>query len=54
MEHIPDINVMDLQKFDEKVLKESQKGCKVDKAKKEMFKKLTSSVSKLLIIFCCL
>ncbi|XP_075214562.1 exportin-5-like protein Ranbp21 [Lycorma delicatula] len=44
MEHIPDINVMDLQKFDEKVLKESQKGCKVDKAKKEMFKKLTSSL----------
>lgn len=45
MEQIPEVNVMDLQKFDEKVLKEMQKGNKVDKAKKEMFKKLTSSVS---------
>lgn len=44
MEQIPDVNIMDLQKFDEKVLKETQKGNKVDKAKKEMFKKLTSSL----------
>lgn len=47
MKQIPDVNMMDLQKLDDRMLKEVQKGTKVDKAKKEMFKKVTSPVSKL-------
>ncbi|KAK9509310.1 hypothetical protein O3M35_006655 [Rhynocoris fuscipes] len=42
MHQIPDVNLADLQKLDERMLKEAQKGTKVDKAKKEMFKKVTS------------
>lgn len=45
MKQIPNVNVLDLQKLDERMLKESQKGNKVEKAKKEMFKKITSPVS---------
>nr|XP_024216968.1 exportin-5 [Halyomorpha halys] len=42
MKQIPDVNMIDLQKLDDRMLKEIQKGTKVDKAKKEMFKKVTS------------
>lgn len=45
MQQIPDVNVVDLQKLDDRMLKEIQKGSKVDKAKKEMFRKVTSPVS---------
>lgn len=45
MKQIPDVNPLDLQKLDERMLKETQKGNKVEKAKKEMFKKITSPVS---------
>lgn len=50
MNQIPDVNVADLQKLDERMLKEAQKGTKVDKARKEMFKKVTTPVSITLII----
>ncbi|XP_014241155.1 exportin-5 [Cimex lectularius] len=42
MKQIPDVSVFDLQKLDDRMMKEVQKGNKVDKAKKEMFKKVTS------------
>lgn len=42
LKQIPDVNIVDLQKLDDRMLKEVQKGNKVDKAKKEMFKKVTS------------
>ncbi|XP_039280028.1 exportin-5-like [Nilaparvata lugens] len=42
MKQIPDINLTDLQKFDDKMLEETRKGNKIDKAKREMFKKLTN------------
>ncbi|KAL1122618.1 hypothetical protein AAG570_002945 [Ranatra chinensis] len=42
MKQIPNVNIMDLQKLDDRMLKEVQKGNKVEKGKKEMFKKVTS------------
>ena len=45
MKQIPDVNLNDLQKFDDRMIRDFQKGTKVDKAKKEMFKKVTSPVS---------
>uniref|UniRef100_A0A1B6E001 Exportin-5 C-terminal domain-containing protein n=1 Tax=Clastoptera arizonana TaxID=38151 RepID=A0A1B6E001_9HEMI len=41
LKKIPEVNHLDLQKLDERVLKEAQKG-KVEKAKRDMFKKITT------------
>lgn len=42
MKQIPDVNMVDLQKLDDRMLKDQQKGSKVEKARKEMFRKVTS------------
>ncbi|KAG8248849.1 Exportin-5 [Homalodisca vitripennis] len=42
LKQIPEVNPLDLQKLDERMMKEAQKGNKVEKAKKEMFKKITT------------
>lgn len=44
MQQIPNVNMADLQKFDEKISTGSTKGNKIDKAKKDLFKKITSQV----------
>lgn len=45
IQQIPDINVADIQKLDEKIaLGAATKGNKIDKAKKDLFKKLTAPV----------
>lgn len=52
MSQIPNVNAADLQKLDEKVAVKSNltKGNKIDKIKKDLFKKLTGQVSHFLII----
>lgn len=47
MQQIPNINVADLQKLDEKLSasNNSTKGNKIDKIKKDLFKKITGQVS---------
>lgn len=47
MSQIPNINASDLQKLDEKISVKSNltKGNKIDKIKKDLFKKLTVQVS---------
>lgn len=51
MSQIPNVNAADLQKLDEKISVKSNltKGNKIDKIKKDLFKKLTGQVSHLLI-----
>lgn len=51
MSQIPNVNAADLQKLDEKISVKSNltKGNKIDKIKKDLFKKLTGQVSYLLI-----
>jgi exportin-5 len=44
MNQIPNCNPQELQKLDEKILSTSQKGTKLEKAKKDIFKRLTSQV----------
>jgi len=45
MQQIPNINQTDLQKLDEKILLGiNAKGNKIDKAKKDLFKKITGQV----------
>lgn len=53
MSQIPNINASDLQKLDEKILVKSNltKGNKIDKIKKDLFKKLTVQVSQLFVVF---
>lgn len=46
MQQIPNINTADLQKLDEKVsVSNITKGNKIDKIKKDLFKKITGQVS---------
>jgi len=45
MNQIPNCNPQELQKLDEKILSTNQKGNKLEKAKKDIFKRLTSQVS---------
>lgn len=45
MQQIPGINPADLQRFDEKMSVVSSKGNKVEKGKKDLFKKITNQVS---------
>ncbi|CAH0391468.1 unnamed protein product [Bemisia tabaci] len=44
LKSIPNVHLVDIQKFDERMLKETSKGSKVDKSKREMFKKITQSL----------
>lgn len=46
MQQIPNTNIADLQKLDEKIAMGQQtKGNKIDKAKKDLFKKIAAQVS---------
>jgi hypothetical protein len=45
MNQIPNCNPQELQKLDERILSSNQKGNKLEKAKKDIFKRLTSQVS---------
>lgn len=48
MQQIPNTNIADLQKLDEKIAMGQQtKGNKIDKAKKDLFKKISAQVSSL-------
>ncbi|EDW56190.1 GM22721 [Drosophila sechellia] len=44
LQHIPSVNAADIQKFDEKIAVAPAKGNKVDRAKKDIFKKLTAQL----------
>lgn len=44
LQHIPSVNAADIQKFDEKISVAPLKGNKVDRAKKDIFKKLTAQL----------
>ncbi|XP_071452699.1 exportin-5 isoform X2 [Hetaerina americana] len=44
MKQIPNCNVQELQKLDEKIFTPAPKGTKMDKVKKEIFKRLTSQL----------
>ncbi|XP_030378650.1 exportin-5 [Scaptodrosophila lebanonensis] len=44
LQHIPSVNAADIQKFDEKISVAPVKGNKVDRAKKDIFKKLTAQL----------
>lgn len=44
MQQIPNISLSDIQKLDEKIAVNQTKGNKVDKAKKELFKRITSQI----------
>lgn len=44
MQQIPNISAGDLQKLDEKIAVGSTKGNKIDKAKRDLFKKMTGQV----------
>lgn len=45
MQKIPNITVADVQKLDEKIATGSTKGNKIEKGKRDLFKKITSQVS---------
>lgn len=45
MQQIPNISAADLQKLDEKIAMGGTKGNKIDKAKRDLFKKITGQVS---------
>lgn len=44
MQQIPNVSAADLQKLDEKIATSGTKGNKIDKAKRDLFKKLTGQV----------
>lgn len=49
-QQIPNVNIADLQKLDEKINQSAAtKGNKIDKAKKDLFKKITAHVSNSII-----
>lgn len=45
MQQIPGVNPVDLQKLDERISGTTSKGNKVEKVKKDLFKKITGNVS---------
>lgn len=45
MQQIPGVNPVDLQKLDERISGNTSKGNKVEKVKKDLFKKITGTVS---------
>lgn len=49
MQQIPGVNLVDLQKLDERISGSTSKGNKVEKVKKDLFRKLTFNVSYLFI-----
>lgn len=50
VQQIPNTNLADIQKLDEKILMGSQsKGNKIDKYKKDLFKKITAQVWRIAI-----
>lgn len=54
MQQIPGINMVDLQKLDERISGTTSKGNKVEKVKKDLFKKITGTVSLILLLTSCL
>lgn len=46
MQQIPGVNLSDLQKLDERISGSTSKGNRVEKVKKDLFKKLTGNVCK--------
>jgi len=44
LQQIPNISISDIQKLDEKIAVHQTKGNKVDKAKKELFRRITSQI----------
>lgn len=54
MQQIPGINMVDLQKLDERISGTTSKGNKVEKVKKDLFKKITGTVSQILLLVYCL
>ena len=48
LQQIPNTNIADIQKLDEKIALGATKGNKIDKAKKDLFKKLTAQVTKIM------
>lgn len=49
MQQIPGVNLSDLQKLDERISGSTSKGNRVEKVKKDLFKKLTGSVCKTIL-----
>lgn len=47
MQQIPNTNMADIQKLDEKILVGAQSKGKIDKYKKDLFKKITAQVRRL-------
>lgn len=45
MQQIPNTNIADIQKLDEKILVGTQSKGKIDKYKKDLFKKITAQVT---------
>lgn len=45
MQQIPGVNPLDLQKLDERISGTTSKGNKIEKVKKDLFKKITGNVS---------
>lgn len=50
MQQIPAVNPVDLQKLDERISGSTSKGNKVEKVKKDLFKKITGNVSSILTL----
>lgn len=50
MQQIPNISAGDLQKLDEKIAMGGTKGNKIDKAKRDLFKKITGQVGGQVVI----
>lgn len=48
MQQIPNISAADLQKLDEKIAMGGTKGNKIDKAKRDLFKKITGQVRRII------
>lgn len=45
IQQIPNTNIADIQKLDEKISLGATRGNKIDKAKKDLFKKITAQVN---------
>lgn len=50
MQQIPGVNPVDLQKLDERISGSTSKGNKVEKVKKDLFKKITGNVSVIFLL----
>lgn len=54
MQQIPGVNPVDLQKLDERISGNTSKGNKVEKVKKDLFKKITGTVSLCIYYVICM